>query len=380
MLCKEHDEKDCGVAAKGVKINTKKDILKEFPKPAIAHVVKDNSFLHYVVIHKVCENNIIVADPADGLIKYSLEEFFKIWTGVLILLVPTSSFRQGNETKGLFKKLIGIIKSQRKILINVFISSILVTLLGIVGSFYPKILLDSIIPNNIKSSLSIISISMILLSVFKIIVDFFRSLLMAYMFFLSRKVGEIISRFNDASKIREGISSTALTLMVDLIMAIFGACILYKQSSKLFMICFVPIIFYLILVCTFKKSIEKNNRNVMRSNSALTSYLVESIEGVETIKAFNGERKVGFEVEKRFIRFIRSVFKHGVVNIIQGSLKGSVKGIFGIAILWVGAYLTIKGEITIGTLVAADRLGEILELEVEKLVDEDIKIGYGMDK
>ena len=377
---KQHDEKDCGVAAKGVKINTKKDILKEFPKPAIAHVVKDNSFLHYVVIHKVCENNIIVADPADGLIKYSLEEFFKIWTGVLILLVPTSSFRQGNETKGLFKKLIGIIKSQRKILINVFISSILVTLLGIVGSFYPKILLDSIIPNNIKSSLSIISISMILLSVFKIIVDFFRSLLMAYMFFLSRKVGEIISRFNDASKIREGISSTALTLMVDLIMAIFGACILYKQSSKLFMICFVPIIFYLILVCTFKKSIEKNNRNVMRSNSALTSYLVESIEGVETIKAFNGERKVGFEVEKRFIRFIRSVFKHGVVNIIQGSLKGSVKGIFGIAILWVGAYLTIKGEITIGTLVAADRLGEILELEVEKLVDEDIKIGYGMDK
>ena len=168
--------------------------------------------------------------------------------------------------------------------------------------------------------------------------------------------------------------------MVDLIMAIFGACILYKQSSKLFMICFVPIIFYLILVCTFKKSIEKNNRNVMRNNSALTSYLVESIEGVETIKAFNGERKVGFEVEKRFIRFIRSVFKHGVVNIIQGSLKGSVKGIFGIAILWVGAYLTIKGEITIGTLVAADRLGEILELEVEKLVDEDIKIGYGMDK
>ena len=180
---KQHDEKDCGVAAKGVKINTKKDILKEFPKPAIAHVVKDNSFLHYGVIHKVCENNIIVADPADGLIKYSLEEFFKIWTGVLILLVPTSSFRQGNETKGLFKKLIGIIKSQRKILINVFISSILVTLLGIVGSFYPKILLDSIIPNNIKSSLSIISISMILLSVFKIIVDFFRSLLMAYMFF-----------------------------------------------------------------------------------------------------------------------------------------------------------------------------------------------------
>lgn len=413
-----------GFAAKGVKINTKKDILKEFPKPAIAHVVKDNSFLHYVVIHKVSENNIIVADPADGLIKYSLEEFFKIWTGVLILLVPTSSFRQGNETKGLFKKLIGIIKSQRKILVNVFISSILVTFLGVIGSFYPKMLLDSIIPNNIKSSLSIISISMILLSVFKIIVDFFRSLLMAYMsrnidilvmlgyyehviklpinFFSSRKVGEIISRFNDASKIREGISSTALTLMVDLIMAIFGACILYKQSSKLFMICFVPIIFYLILVCTFKKSIEKTNRNVMRNNSALTSYLVESIEGVETIKAFNGERKVGFEVEKRFIRFIRAVFKHGVVNIIQGSLKGSVKGIFGIAILWVGAYLTIKGEITIGTLiafnsllayfiepiervidlqpkvqsalVAADRLGEILELEVEKLVDEDKKI------
>ena len=144
------------------------------------------------------------------------------------------------------------------------------------------------------------------------------------------------------------------------------------------------------------------NRNVMEDNSKLTSYLVESIEGIETVKAFNGERKVNLETEKKFIKFIKSVFKYGYVNSLQGSLKNTVKGIFGICILWIGAYLALKGDITIGTLVsfnsflayfiepierminlqpelqsamvAADRLGEILDLELEKSKDEDKKI------
>lgn len=140
----------------------------------------------------------------------------------------------------------------------------------------------------------------------------------------------------------------------------------------------------------------------MEDNARLTSYLVESIEGIETVKAFNGERKVNLETEKKFIKFIKSVFKYGYVNNIQGSLKNTVKSIFGICILWIGAYLALKGDITVGTLisfnsllayfiepverminlqpqlqsamVAADRLGEILDLELEKSKDEDKKI------
>lgn len=413
-----------GLSAKGVKATKAEDIFTGFPTPAIAHVIIDKSLLHYVVIHKVSEKEIIVADPAKGIVKYKPSDFFEIWTGVLLLMVPSESFQKGDETKGLFQRFWGLIRVQKNILANVFVASMLITLLGIVGSFYSKFLLDSIIPNSLNSSLTVISLAMVILVVFRIITDFFRSLLMIHMsqnidiplllgyynhvislpmnFFGTRKVGEIISRFNDASKIRDAISSATLTIMIDVIMAVVGGVILYMQSSKLFFTCFIPIVLYLALVVGFKKTIEKVNRDVMEDNAKLTSYLVESIEGIETVKAFNGERRVNLETEKKFIKLIKSVFKYGYVNVMQGSLKGTVKSIFGIAVLWIGAYLTISGEITIGTLiafnsllayfiepiervinlqpevqsaiVAAERLGEILDLEAEKLVDEDKKI------
>lgn len=410
--------------AKAIKINNYNDILGEFPKPAIAHVIIDKSIPHYVVIHKVEKHEILIADPAVGIIKYKLSEFFKIWTGILILMVPAASFKKGNETKGLFQRFWGLIKVQKALLRDIFISSLLITILGIIGSFYFQFLIDDLLPNNLNHNLFVISIAMIGLAIFRVTIEFFRSMLLVHMsqnidiplllgyynhvidlpmnFFGTRQVGEIVSRFNDAGKIREAISSATLTVLIDTIMAIAGGIILYIQSPKLFSICFIPIFLYLILVISFKRKLESVNRNVMEDNSKLTSYLVESIEGIETVKAFNGERKVNLETEKRFIKYIRSVFKYGYANNFQGSIKGLIKGVFSIIVLWIGAIYSIKGEISIGTLisfnallayfiepierminlqpllqsaiVAADRLGEILDLNTEKDINEDKKI------
>jgi len=411
-------------SAKGVKVSKSDDIFDEFPKPAIAHVVIDNSLMHYVVIHNVSKKEILIADPAKGIIKYKPEEFFKIWSGVLILMVPAPEFKKGAETKGLFERFWGLVKVQKNLLINVFISSLLITILGIIGSFYFKFLLDDILPNNLSGSLVTISIAMIVLAVFKIITEFFRSSLLLHMsqnidiplllgyynhvinlpmnFFGTRRVGEIISRFTDAGKIRDAISSAALTLMIDVLMAIAGGIILYMQSVKLFIACLIPICMYLILVLLFKKPLENVNRNIMQDDSMLISYLVESIEGIETIKSFNGERKTNLETEKKFIKFIKSLFKYGYANNLQRSLKNTVKVVFSICILWLGGTLVLRNEITVGELisfnallvyfiepierminlqpqlqsaiVASDRLGEILDLELEKAKNEDKKI------
>src|SRR5690606_23319578 len=92
-----------GYSAKGVKGN-QEAFFEEFPLPAIAHVVIDQSLLHYVVIHKITKKQVIIADPAKGIVKYTPEEFFQIWTGVLILMVPTPTFQRGDQTKGLFAR------------------------------------------------------------------------------------------------------------------------------------------------------------------------------------------------------------------------------------------------------------------------------------
>ncbi|XTR39332.1 peptidase domain-containing ABC transporter (plasmid) [Paraclostridium tenue] len=413
-----------GFSAKGVKANKPEDIFSEIPLPAIAHVVIDNTMLHYVVIHKVSEKEIIVADPAKGIVKYTPIDFFNIWTGILIVLTPTSDFKKGNEVKGIFTRFFELLKPQKGLLINIFLASILITVFGIIGSFYFKFLLDDIVPNNLKQSLTMFSIGFIVLAIFKVIMEAFRTHLLIHLgqkldiplmlgyyehvinlpmnFFGTREVGEIISRFNDASNIRQAISGVALTMMIDVFMVLIGGGILYSQSPSLFELTIIPLVLYGIIVYSFKRNIEKANRETMEKNSKLTSYLIETLNGIETIKAFNSEREVNLETEKRFIKFIKAIFKNECINNMQVSLKSLVKGIFAIGILWIGSIQVLNGKISFGelltfnallayfltpieniinlqptvqtALVAAERLSEILDLELEKSENEDKKI------
>ena len=144
-----------GFSAKVVKSSKPEDIFGKFSKPAIAHVIMDGSMLHYVVIHKVTKNEILIADPCKGIVKYKPDDFFKIWSGVLILMVPAQSFQKGDETKGLFQRFWGLIKVQKNLLANIFIASIIITVLGIIGSFYYQFLIDDILPNSLNNSLLI---------------------------------------------------------------------------------------------------------------------------------------------------------------------------------------------------------------------------------
>ena len=110
-----------GFTAKGVKGN-QDAFFSEFPLPAIAHVVIDGKLLHYVVIHKITKKEIIIADPGKGIVKYKPEDFFNIWTGVLILLVPNTTFKKGNEKKGSLSRFFSLLAPQKMLLLHIFLN------------------------------------------------------------------------------------------------------------------------------------------------------------------------------------------------------------------------------------------------------------------
>ena len=423
-----------GFSAKGVKGN-KEAFFSEFPLPCIAHMIVDGNLLHYVVIHKITKKQVIIADPGVGIVKLTPEEFWGEvheegkapkyqWSGVLILLVKNETFKKGDETKGLFGRFFHLLLPQKKLLLHIFIASLVYTILGIVGAFYFKELIDSVLPDGLQKTLTTLSIGVILLNVFKVLLNAFRSHLLLYLsqkldialllgyyrhvmelpmnFFGKRKVGEIISRFNDAGKVRDAISGAVLTIMIDTLMAVAGAVILYAQNIKLFGIAVIIVILYCTIVASFNKWYEKLNRKQMEDNAQLTSYMVESLNGIQTIKAYNAERKTNRETEIKFVKLLRSVFDLSWVSNLQSSLKIFIELVGGTVILWVGGVSVIQGEMTIGSLitfnsllvyfldpvknlinlqpqmqtavVAADRLGEILDLEAEKTESEYRKV------
>lgn len=422
-----------GFSAKVVK-GDKEAFFTNFPLPCIAHVVVDGGLLHYVVIHKITKKQVIIADPAEGIVKLTPQEFFgetedgKVpkyeWSGVLILLVKNETFRKGDETKGLFARFMYLLKPQKKLMFHIFIASWVITFMGIIGAFYYKEMIDSVLPDGLRKTLMTLSIGIILLNVFKVILGAFRTHLLLYLsqkldiallygyynhilelpmnFFGSRQVGEIISRFNDAGHVRDAISGATLTIMIDTLMAIAGAIMLYLQNAKMFAIAVIMVALYGVIVAAFRKWFEKLNRKQMENSAELTSYMVESLNGIQTVKAYNAERRAKRETEVKFVKMLRSIFDLTWVNNLQGSIKAIVEVVGNVVILWIGGLCVIKGEMTIGSLltftslldyfldpvqnlinlqpqlqtaiVAADRLGEILDLDSEKTEFEQKKM------
>ncbi|MDR3305225.1 MAG: peptidase domain-containing ABC transporter, partial [Clostridiales Family XIII bacterium] len=397
--------------------------FSEFPLPAIAHIITEDGLSHYVVIHKVTESKLLIADPAKGLRKMAPEEFFKLWTGVLVLLVPESTFQKGKETKNIFERFWGLLLPQKRMVAGIFVSSLIITALGILAAFYFQIIMDYIVPRNDGELLFVISVAAIFLYLFSVLLSMGRTrlflklsqkldlaLLLGYYnhvlelpmdFFGTRKTGEIISRFQDATSIRTAISQATLSAMIDTLMAVAGGIILYYKNPVLFLITLAIAGCYAVIVLLFNKPYREANRQQLEDNAQLTSYLVESLNGIQTVKAFNGEGQVKGETDRRFKKLLRSIFRLGEIGNLQTALKSGVQMIGGVVIIWIGASYVLAGEMTLGSLmtfnallvyfltpiknlidlqptmqtalVASDRLGEILDLDPEKGADEGEK-------
>lgn len=390
-------------------------LTNKLPLPAIAHVIIDDSLLHYVVITKVKGDTVVVSDPAKGIVKYKKEDFLKIWTNILILIAPTNKSQKGNKKQSTLLSFFCLLISQKWLLLRIFILSMILTSIGIITSFYYQVLMDNIVPSSSLEMLNYVSVITLCLFFVQIGLNFFRGLLIVKLeqnidipimlgyynhalilpmkFYSMRDTGEIISRFNDASSIRDIVSEASLTIMMDTIMAVVGAVVLFNSNRLLFLISVVMLILYGIIVFVYNKPIKKINRKIMEMNSKVTSQFVETINGIETIKAFNQEDNEKEKTDKLYKKFLKKVFNGGVLSLSQQTITMFVAVVGELVILWVGVAYVIKGELTLGELitfnallgyfiepiknlinlqpsiqtavVAADRLGEILDITPE---------------
>lgn len=396
-------------------------IFDDIPLPAIAHVIVDEKLAHFVVIYKVKKDCVILGDPAHGLVTMTIEKFIKEWTGVIITFMPTVNFKKTSEKKGIFTRFFGLLKFQKRLLVHIFFNSLIITILGVLGSFYSQILFDDILPTFSEKSLHTFSLAIVILVITRVITEAFRNRLFMYIganmniplmlgffkhviriphnFFGTLQVGEILSRLQDTAVIRDAISSATLSALIDVFMIIFGGIILFRQNSTLFYITFVPIILLCIVLLLFKRAYYKMNRELLQRSSDYSSFMVESISGIETIKSFSLEEKISFKAENKFVKLMQAIFKSESTENVKNTLQNIIDSVFMIVVLWVGTYFIFKGKISIGELlafnalltyyftpikniiylqskiqkavIASERLSDIIDLEAEKNLNEN---------
>ena len=409
-------------SAKSIKLN-QDEPLSKIPLPAIAQIVTSSNEYRYVVIHKFDRKGILIADPLAGLSYYQPGQFYSVWSGTVIILTLTNQFERGNKETSWVSRFSYLITGQKKLLLGIFMASLMLTLFGIISAFYFKYLVDDILTNGLKDTLIIVTIGLIIVKVFSQLMTLLRSQLLLYFslridldlilqyfqhvlklpasFFGSRRVGEIISRVNDEQKIRNALSNATVSVLFDSVMLIFGGIIVFAQNSKLTFMTLIFLPIYLIVVIAFRKSFQSTNRRLMEQSAELQSQLVESFSGIEVIKANNSEGRFHWLMESIYVQLIRWAYKLGWMTNLQSFLRGLVTEGITILVWLVGGLQVITGELTLGQLmafnslllyfmtpiqnlinlqstfqeayVAADRLVEILDLDIEKQ-DEAHKI------
>lgn len=404
-----------GFEAKGVRGDF--DSLFKIPKPTIAHIIVKKQLQHYVVIYEVTKSIIKIMDPGTGKFhKKTHQEFQEEWTGVLVLLLPDESFKTGNEKVPVLKRFWFLLKPHKYILVQAFIGALIFTLLGFSSAIYIEKITDFVLVGGNTKLLNLLSIIMLVLLVLKIIIGTFKDvfliktgqqidarLILGYykhllklpqQFFDTMRVGEIISRINDAVKIRTFINGVALSLAVNVLIVIFSFGLMFTYYWKLALIMLAIIPFYSILYAIVNRLNKKTEREIMEKAADLESQLVESLNSVGTIKRFGLEDFANIKTETKFISLLTTGYRSALNSVFSGTSSSTIAQLFTIILLWSGSYFVIEREITPGelmsfyaiigyftgpiaslvgankqiqnALIAADRLFEIMDLEREE--------------
>jgi ATP-binding cassette subfamily B protein len=413
--------KKLGLEARGVRGPF--ECLSSLPTPTIALVVVAEKLQHFVVIYKVTKSFVLLMDPGDGkLHKKSYETFKKEWTGVLILIHPDESFEQGNLKKNTLKSFIDLIRPHKSIMGQAIFGAVIYSILGLSTAVYVGKITDYVLVDQNTNLLNLMGIIMILVVIFRayiggmksilalktgqridasLILGYYKHLLsLSQPFFDTMQVGEIISRVNDAVKIRMFINNVSVDLIVNVLILLFTFCLMAIFSWELALITLLSAPLFIFIYFIFNKLNRKWQRKIMESSAELEAHLVESLNSISTIKRMGMENFANLKTEARFVDLLRSTYKSTSYSIVaNGGIEFISSGIT-IAMLWAGSNFVISQDLTPGTLmlfyaligyvlgpvgklissnqtiqdalIAADRLFEIMDIEREE--DESKKI------
>ena len=390
--------KKMGFETKAIKANMDLFDMTDIPYPFIVHVNKEGKLQHFYVVYKAKKDYLIIGDPDPSVkvTKMSKERFKQEWTGVAIFLAPAPSYKPHKDKKnGLFSFLPLILK-QKTLITYIVLASLLVTLVNIVGSYYLQGILDEYIPNNMKSTLGIISLGLVITYILQQLMAFSQSYLLTVLsqrltidvilsyirhiftlhmsFFATRRTGEIISRFTDANSIIDALASTILSLFLDVSIVFIVGSVLVLQNIQLFLLTLVALPIYTVIIFAFLKPFEKMNHDVMQSNAMVSSAIIEDINGIETIKSLTSEELRYQKIDSEFVDYLDKSFKLSKYENVQTSLKHGAQLILNVAILWFGARLVMDNKISIGQLITYNTLLSYFTNPIENIINLQTKL------
>lgn len=384
-----------GFEAVGVKLNSIYDI-KQFP--AIAHMNLKKGYTHYVVIEKITKDKIVIMDPAKGKVVMKVNDFICEWSNVVLLFYPKQKIIVLKNEVTIFKLFTRVMKSEKGLIKIIIFVSFLLMLLSILLGYYFQILFSSITNGYSYKYLKIIVIIFLIFTIFKIILSFYRTYLenhlnknidcllnsdfLSHLYNLplnvitSRNAGEIISRVNDLTSIKNIITEIFMSSTLDLILVVIAVPLLINISKNLFFILFLIIILYFLIGLIFSKVIFKRAYQNISYEADFNNNLIEDIKMINSIKNLNVISPALKKLEYKLTNYLYDSYLLNIVINKEKTLKSIIYEIGFFIINTYGLYLLYKSKISLINIITFNTLLSLFLDPLKNIVDSIPKYCY----
>jgi ATP-binding cassette, subfamily B, bacterial HlyB/CyaB len=361
-----------GFSTRPVKTNLKQ--LSKQELPAVVHWEGK----HYIVVYQITSKVVIVADPGLGQKSLSHREFIEKWTGYALLLQPTVLLKEGSDYNTPFWQFLELLKPHKLVILEVFVASIFIQIFGLITPLFTQLILDRVVVQRSELTLIAVGSGLFIFSIFRVGITGLRqylldhtankldlALIIAFVrhtlrlplgFFESRYVGDIISRVQENQKIQRFLSGEAISTLLDLTTVFVYLGLMFWYSWKLAFLSMIIIPPFLLLSIVATPFLQRISREVFTAHASESSYLIEAMTGIRTVKSTAVEQNVRWHWETLLQKAIKNNFSSQIiVNQLQ-IFSNFIEATATSATLCYGAYLVIHRELTIGQLVAFNLL------------------------
>ena len=349
-------------------IESPANVFTRLPTPAL--VSWQDSF---AILYECSSKELVFAVPEQGIRRKKPEHFLDDWgeSGPVLLLEKTEATPEKKFGLNWFWP---SVSRYRGVLIEVLLASFLVQLFALANPLGIQFIIDKVLVGNSADTLNVLGMGLLMVALLEALLTSFRTYLFAdttnridmtlgsqvidhlvrlpLSYFNRRPVGELSTRVNELENIRKFLTGTALYAVLDSIFSVIYIFVMLFYSWLLTIIALATVPLFALLTIIVSPMIRRQIRVKAERNAETQSYLVEVVSGIQTVKAQNIELKSRWQWQERYARYVSEGFKAVTISTTAGSISSFLNKLSGLLLLWVGAGLVLKGELTLGELIA----------------------------
>jgi len=327
----------------------------------------------YALIKEANEKELIIASPCDGLVKISANQIKEYFPNK-ITLINAEKTNCTPSTKFDINWFIPSLKRNRGVLIQVFIASFIVQLFGLANPLLIQVIIDKVISQRSLDTLQILGVALVVVTILGGFIGSLRTFLFTETtnridtrlgaevidhllrvplnYFDKRPVGELSSRISELETIRNFLTGQAVTTILDAMFSIIYIIVMIFYSWLLALIALLVVPIQILLTLIGAPLFRKQIRNVAEENAKTQSHLVEVLTGVQTVKAQNIEIVSRWKWQDLYSKYITKSFEKTITGTALNETSNVLQQLSQLLVLWVGATLVLKGQLSLGQLIA----------------------------